>query len=525
VAFVNTQTRLVSLGLLLVAVGSLASAAPVPLRLPQGIAFQVLGHSCGGIQEQAFVTGFDPASGYPVGDVYLRTTCSTGGRGSPTHTYTAWAAVTWDYTGAVVSDQALSAAPTVDPTFSAFDAYGNEIYDETNQAYLVLAPGFVPAPRVTGISTTSGPATGGTSVTIAGTGFTAATSVEFGTTAAASFTITSDTSITAIAPAASAGTVDVTVVSAGGASATTSADQFTFVAAPTVSSLSPNSGSVWGGTSVTITGANFSDATSVLFGDTGAGFTVDGDTSITAISPPGEAPDTVRVTVTSIGGTSLAGAAARFTYTSPPAITGVSPASGPVRGGETVDVIGTNLPLDATVWFGDAAATVVSQTGTSQIRAETPPGSAVGQTVDVSVSAFGGIATLANAYTYTANPFDIRLLAVDARAGGQFTIEVSGPPFGNYALAGSPGGGPWVPLPVAHPEFSIDLGPRPLFPVQIFAKTFAGGSSPRLDALGLAQVTGTIPANAPVASRYYWQAAAPGATYTKTNQLAVSIGP
>ncbi|MBI1852155.1 MAG: IPT/TIG domain-containing protein [Planctomycetes bacterium] len=337
--------------------------------------------------------------------------------------------------------------------------------------------------------------------------------------------MTNDTSITAISPAASAGTVDVTVVSAGGASATTGADQFTFVGTPTVSSLSPNSGSVWGGTPVAITGANLSGATSVLFGDTGAGFTVDSDTSITAISPPGEAPDTVRVTVTSIGGTSAISPAARFTYTAPPTITGVSPATGPVRGGETVDVLGTNLPSDAMVWFGDTSATVVSRTGSSQIQVQTPPGSAIGQVVDVSVTESGGIATLANAYTYTANPFEIRLLAVDARAGGQFTIQITGPPYGNYALAGSAGGGPWVPLPVTHPELSMDLGPRPLFSIQIFAKTFAGGTSPRLDAIGEAEVTGTIPANAPAPSRYYWQAAAPGTTYTKTNQLAVSIGP
>ena len=30
-------------------------------------AFSILGHSCGGIQEQAFTTGFDVASGYPTG--------------------------------------------------------------------------------------------------------------------------------------------------------------------------------------------------------------------------------------------------------------------------------------------------------------------------------------------------------------------------------------------------------------------------------------------------------------------------
>ena len=74
------------------------------------MAFAILGHSCGGIKEQAYVTGFDPTSGYPTGDVYLSTTCSTGGRGSHPATFTAWAAVTWDFAGNVVSATTLSNA-------------------------------------------------------------------------------------------------------------------------------------------------------------------------------------------------------------------------------------------------------------------------------------------------------------------------------------------------------------------------------------------------------------------------------
>jgi hypothetical protein len=242
--------------------------------------------------------------------------------------------VTWDYTGAVVSSNVLTAAPPVDPTFSAVDSFGNEVYNQLNavnvlpadctvgnttycsyRAYLSLAPTFVPAPRVTSLSVTSGPAVGGTSVTITGTGFTGATAVAFGDTAAASFTVNGDTSITAVSPAAGAATVDVTVTTAGGTSAASSGDRFTFIAAPTVTGVSPNGGTVNGGTTVTITGANFTYAAAVYFGETPAGFTVNDDASITAVSPPGEAPDTVDVTVVTAGGTSARSAADRFTYT------------------------------------------------------------------------------------------------------------------------------------------------------------------------------------------------------------------
>jgi len=79
-----------------------------------------------------------PPRSYPTGDVHLSTTCSTGGRGSPPATFTAWAAVTWDLAGKVVSATTLSNAATVDPTFSATDAYGDIIYNAGAAAYLVV---------------------------------------------------------------------------------------------------------------------------------------------------------------------------------------------------------------------------------------------------------------------------------------------------------------------------------------------------------------------------------------------------
>jgi hypothetical protein len=84
------------------------------------------------------------------------------------------------------------------------------------------------APAVTGLSPTSGTASGGTSVTITGAGFTGATAVDFGTTAATSFTVGNGTTITAVSPAGTAGVVDVTVTTPGGKSATSTADKFTY---------------------------------------------------------------------------------------------------------------------------------------------------------------------------------------------------------------------------------------------------------------------------------------------------------
>ncbi|WP_206669915.1 IPT/TIG domain-containing protein, partial [Paenibacillus luteus] len=100
-------------------------------------------------------------------------------------------------------------------------------------------------PAITSISPTAGPTTGGTTVTLTGTNLSGATAVTFGATAATGFTVNSATQITATAPAGS-GTVDVRVTTAGGTSATSAADQYTFIAAPTITSISPTAGPTTG---------------------------------------------------------------------------------------------------------------------------------------------------------------------------------------------------------------------------------------------------------------------------------------
>ena len=60
----------------------------------------------------------------------------------------------------------------------------------------------LPVPAVTGLSPAFGPLAGGTSVTITGTGFTEVSGVTFGSIPATSFTVNSDTSITATSPVA-----------------------------------------------------------------------------------------------------------------------------------------------------------------------------------------------------------------------------------------------------------------------------------------------------------------------------------
>ncbi|RFC01235.1 autotransporter outer membrane beta-barrel domain-containing protein, partial [Klebsiella michiganensis] len=112
--------------------------------------------------------------------------------------------------------------------------------------------------------------------------------------------------------------------------------------APTVTGIAPNTGTTGGGTSVNISGTNFTVATAVKFGATNAtNFTVNSATQITATSPAGST-GVVDVTVTNGGGTSTTSAADRFTYVLPPTAgpTSITVAHGSTNNHATVDVTG-----------------------------------------------------------------------------------------------------------------------------------------------------------------------------------------
>ena len=87
---------------------------------------------------------------------------------------------------------------------------------------------FYGTPVVTAITPTTGATAGGTAVTIMGSGFAPNATVTFGLLPATSVTVTSSTSITAVAPAANAGVIPVRVSTQAGISPLTPADSFEY---------------------------------------------------------------------------------------------------------------------------------------------------------------------------------------------------------------------------------------------------------------------------------------------------------
>ena len=192
------------------------------------------------------------------------------------------------------------------------------------------------------VVSTVAPASGwpGTAVNLTGSGFTGATAVAFNGTAA-TFTVTSDSQISATVPAgASTGPITVTTPAGTG----TSPSSFTVTAppAPAITGVSPSSGAV--GSTVTVTGSGFTGATAVAFNGTAATFTVTSDSQISATVPAGASTGPITVTT--------------------PAGTGTSPSSFTVTAGPlSYYSLVTSAPTLLAYWrLGEASGTTATDT-------------------------------------------------------------------------------------------------------------------------------------------------------------------
>jgi hypothetical protein len=238
-------------------------------------------------------------------------------------------------------------------------------------------------PSITTISPNSGSVSGGLPVTIAGSNFQPGAAVSFGSHPASSVVIVSSTQITAITPAGTAaGPVDVGVNQPDG-TAVTASSAYTYTPLTTVSSVVPNSGPLAGGTSVVITGTNFSSATAVAFGAAAATtYTIDSTTQITATSPAGTG--TVDVTVTASTGTSATSAGDRFTY-------GIGP---PISVGATAGDQSASVTWTAPSFDGGSSITSYAVTGS-------PGGSQILNCPCTTLQATVGSLTNGTSYTFT----------------------------------------------------------------------------------------------------------------------------
>jgi alpha-tubulin suppressor-like RCC1 family protein len=195
---------------------------------------------------------------------------------------------------------------------------------------------------------------------------------------------------------------------------------------PQVVKVEPQYGAGAGGTTVTITGINFTGVKAVKFGSTNAGsFDVESENKITAVSPAGTG--TVDVTVQTAAGTSSTGWRDQFRYA--PTVSGVEPDAGFPAGGTAVTITGTNFNEVSAVKFGSINAGSFQVLSENKITAVSPAGTG---TVYVTVETRGGTSPTepeTGQFIYTSRPGISRVTPNHGPPSGGTKVTITGSSF------------------------------------------------------------------------------------------------
>lgn len=273
-------------------------------------------------------------------------------------------------------------------------------------------------PTFVGASPSS--AAAGSTITITGTNFVSgSTTVTIGGVSATNVSVSGTTSLTCRVPSLSRGSKSIVISTPSGS--TTASNAFTVLTPPTLSAISPSSGTT--GTSVTITGSNFLSGASVTFAGVNAGnVSVVNSSTITCTAPSLGSQGNKTVTVSTSDGS----ASGTFTFSLAPTVGGVSPTT--IKAGDTVTVTGTNFVSGSTVKIGNDSATNVSVTSSTSLTCRVPAISA-GQSLalGLTVTTPGGSAsTSPTALLYYPAPVFSSVSIPQGKSGLAVTITGTG---------------------------------------------------------------------------------------------------
>ena len=370
------------------------------------------------------ITDIDPEDGGVAGGTSVTITGSGFTTSADTDVY---------FDGAAASSVVVVDSYTVTCDSPAHSAGTVDVQVTTSFGSDTLANAFTyhNAPNIFDVDPDNGPEAGGTSVTVTGSDFTTlgTTTVTFDGANASNVNVVNATTITCTTPAHNAGDVNVVVNNDFGSD--TLYNGFRYNGAPSVSSIDPEHGSIFGGLSVTISGAAFTSSadTDVYFdGDAASDVTVVNSSTITCTTP-GHAAGTVDVEVTNSNGSDTL--ADCFTYHNPPDISHVDPDSGPAAGGTFVTITGDDFTSagSTTVTFGGANASGITFVNATTLTCTTPAHNA--DAVDVVVTNDFGMDTLAGGFTYNNTPVVDSVDPEHGPAAGGITATISG----NYFTA------------------------------------------------------------------------------------------
>ena len=294
-------------------------------------------------------------------------------------------------------------------------------------------------PTISAISPDNGPVSGGTPITITGTGFVAGPEILIGGVTATAVTVVSVTQITATTPASATGT-GAKVVKITNPDGQNITGAFTYNPLPALGPVSPDNGRITGGNAITITGSHFVSGATVKI-DNAAATNVSfvSAEEIRATTPGGSSTGAKDVKVTNPDGGFIV-LPGGFTYNALPTITSpISPDNGLVSGGTAITINGSGFFAGATVAVGGADANGVF-VNSGQMTAATPAGSSGAQNVTVT-NPDGGSVVLTGGFTYNPLPTITGVSPVYGLQGTAITITGTG--FMNAAgLAVAVGGVP-----------------------------------------------------------------------------------
>ncbi len=251
------------------------------------------------------------------------------------------------------------------------------------------------------------PASGqpGTIVTITGTNFTGTTRVAF-RGYGGYFTVVSDTSIRAYVPEGTAtGKITVYTPSGYGDSLT----DFIVLPGTTITSFLPTSGAA--GQQVVITGTLCSQVTAVYFGGYPGTFTINSDTTVTAVVPVDAT--TGRISM-HYNGTSTRSST---DFTVLPSISSIEPPKGKV--GDTISIHGSGFFGAYELKFNGVAVPDFYRTGTQLIEAVVPVGATTGK---ITIKTPPGTATSETDFVV----FALTSLPITISPGGGYNGPLSG---------------------------------------------------------------------------------------------------
>jgi hypothetical protein len=170
--------------------------------------------------------------------------------------------------------------------------------------------------------------------------------------------------------------------------------------APTVSGFSPGTGGP--GTTVTITGANFTGATAVKFNGTSASFTVTDDGDIDATVPPGARSG--QISVTSSGGTGTSSAS--FVVPAPDFTITVAPSAQTVNRGSSVSYTVTITRLAG--FTGSVRLSITGLAGSRPPSASFNPSTVTGSSATLTLSTRSSTTTGTSNFTVTGTSGSLR---------------------------------------------------------------------------------------------------------------------